>query len=193
MEKAITLSFLRRPRPARRAEAGAGPPAAAAQHPAAAAAGAAPLGRRRRCSAHHDSLVQPAWSSRQDWRQVTDSRRRLRDSENGRPRTSQNSIRWSAGRPRLDRADPLQRDRAGRRPPAAPRCAPRSATRHRARHRRLRMSHGASTPPARRPQVRDEQVQTGDLVAIIRTSAGSAARQSHHDRQRLAAIERVRR
>ncbi len=91
---------------------------------------------------------------------------------------------------------PIPRDKAGVPPPPPARLRPEQVRRAIALVvDDLRMSHEGvhATRQALRKYV-DEQVQQGDLVAIIRTSAGiGALQQFTNDRQQLyAAIERVR-
>lgn len=120
--------------------------------------------------------------------------------ENGKPQTITNFSYVTTGPPApvagAPTPTPTPRDKAGVPPPPPARLRPEQV------HRAialvvddLRMSHEGvhATRQALRKYV-DEQVQPGDLVAVIRTSAGiGALQQFTNDRQQLyAAIERVR-
>ena len=137
-----------------------------------------------------------------DGKQVTDLKAEdFEILENGKPQAITNFSYVAAGPPAAaaPTPKPAPRDKAGAPPPPVPppaRLRPEQVRRAIALVvDDLRMSHEGvhATRQALRKYV-DEQVQPGDLVAIIRTSAGiGALQQFTNDRQQLyAAIERVR-
>jgi VWFA-related protein len=138
-----------------------------------------------------------------DGKQVTDLKSEdFEILENGKPQAITNFSYVTAGTPATAAAaptpKPAPRDKAGSPPTAPPPARLRPEQVRRAIALvvdDLRMSHEGvhATRQALQKYV-DEQVQPGDLVAIIRTSAGiGALQQFTNDRQQLyAAIERVR-
>ncbi|MET0645019.1 MAG: VWA domain-containing protein [Pyrinomonadaceae bacterium] len=137
-----------------------------------------------------------------DGRQVTDLKAEdFEILENGKPQNITNFSYVSAAPAAAPAAGaptppPPPRDKAGVPPPPPARLRPEQVRRAIALVvDDLRMSHEGvhATRQALKKYV-DEQVQPGDLVAIIRTSAGiGALQQFTNDRQQLyAAIERVR-
>src|SRR5215207_840104 len=136
-----------------------------------------------------------------DGRQVTDLKAEdFEILENGEPQEITNfsyvSAAPAAAAAGSPTPTPTARDKAGVPPPPPARLRPEQVRRAIALVvDDLRMSHEAihATRQALKKYV-DEQVQPGDLVAIIRTSAGiGALQQFTNDRQQLyAAIERVR-
>ena len=138
-----------------------------------------------------------------DGKQVTDLKAEdFEIQENGKPQTITNfsyvetAPSAAASASTSPTPAPTPRDKAGVPPPPPARLRPEQVRRAIALVvDDLRMSHEGvhATRQALRKYV-DEQVQPGDLVAIIRTSAGiGALQQFTNDRQQLyAAIERVR-